>query len=200
MPARFVGVDVGTGSVRAGVFDARGACEGTAVTPIATRRPRPDWAEQSSEDIWQATGRAVREAVARSGSSPASVRGIAFDATCSLVVLDRSERPLSVNPDGAPEWNVVVWMDHRAVKQAERLSATGARALKYVGGTLSPEMQVPKLAWLREEMPATFDAIGLAQDLADHLVFRASGVDVRSQCTLGCKWGGGTCACTGQRR
>jgi ribulose kinase len=186
---QFVGVDVGTGSVRAGVFDLGGACRGMGVAPISIAHPRGGWAEQSSEEIWEATGRAVREAVARSGASADDVHGIAFDATCSLVVLGDAGRPLSVDSAGAPDRNVVVWMDHRATEQAERLTRSGAEALRYVGGTLSPEMEVPKLAWLRENAPRTFDAIWKVQDLADHLVWRASGADVRSVCTLGCKWG-----------
>jgi len=185
----FVGVDVGTGSVRAGVFDLAGACRGAAASPISIVQPRAGWAEQSSEEIWQANGLAVREAVSRAAASAADVHGIAFDATCSLVVLGEGGRPLSVDIQGTSERNVIVWMDHRATDQAERLSRSGAEALRYVGGTLSPEMEVPKLAWLRENAPATFDTIWKVQDLADHLVWRASGNDVRSVCTLGCKWG-----------
>jgi len=46
--------------------------------------------------------------------------------------------------------NVVMWMDHRAECQAARITATGHRALDRVGGVMSPEMQPPKLLWLRE--------------------------------------------------
>ena len=46
-----------------------------------------------------------------------------FDATCSLVVLDRNARPLSVSPTDAPERDVIVWMDHRAVDDSERINA-----------------------------------------------------------------------------
>ena len=187
--ALFVGVDAGTLSVRAGVFDAAGRCLGAGVGPVTLHRPRADFAEQSGEEIWNATGVAVRAAVAQAGVPATRVRGIGFDATCSLVVLDRAGRPLSVDPGGAVERNVVVWMDHRSHAQAEQLSATGAEALRYVGGRLSPEMEVPKLAWLRAQMPRTFEAIGRVFDLPDYLVFRACGDDARSVCTLACKWG-----------
>ena len=39
-------------------------------------------------------------ALSESGAEPASVTGVGFDATCSLVVLDTDLRPLSVSPDG----------------------------------------------------------------------------------------------------
>lgn len=51
---------------------------------------------------------------------------------------------------GVRERNVVMWMDHRASEQAARITATGHRVLKRVGGVMSPEMQPPKLLWLKE--------------------------------------------------
>lgn len=187
--ALFVGVDAGTLSVRAGVFDAAGKCLGSAVAPVALHRPRPDFAEQSAEEIWQSAGQAVRAAIAQAAVAPERVAGVGFDATCSLVLVDPAGAPVSVDVDGAPERNVIVWMDHRAKAHAERLSATDAEALRYVGGRLSPEMEVPKLAWLRAELPRAWDSIGRVFDLADYLVFRATGDDPRSVCTLACKWG-----------
>ncbi|MBI2898448.1 MAG: FGGY-family carbohydrate kinase [Deltaproteobacteria bacterium] len=185
----FVGVDAGTLSVRAGVFDGAGRCLATAVSPVTLHRPRPDFAEQSSEEIWSAAGKAVREAMSVAAVAPERVLGIGFDATCSLVLLDMKGFPLSVDPEGSPERNVIVWMDHRATEQADRLSATGAEALRYAGGRLSPEMEAPKLAWMAERLPGTFARIGKALDLADFLVYRASGDDPRSVCTVTCKWG-----------
>lgn len=43
-----------------------------------------------------------------------------------------------------------MWMDHRAEEQAARITNTGHRVLSRVGGIMSPEMQPPKLLWLKE--------------------------------------------------
>src|SRR5690606_38744013 len=83
----FIGIDVGTGSARAGIFDRRGRMAATAKRDIALYQDGPDIAEQSSEDIWQAVCAAVREAMALAGIAPNAIAGIGFDATCSLVVL-----------------------------------------------------------------------------------------------------------------
>ena len=84
----FIGVDVGTLSARAGVFDGRGGLLASARRPIAIWREAGEIVEQSSDDIWRAVTGAVREAVEASDAPPEAVRGIGFDATCSLVALD----------------------------------------------------------------------------------------------------------------
>lgn len=187
--ARYVvGVDVGTGSVRAGLFTAGGRMLGLGIAPIAMRRYDEHFVEQSSRDIWAAAGRAVRAAVRQAGVRKEEVAGISFDATCSLVALDGEGSPLPVGVDGDPEWNVVVWMDHRAIGQAERINATRHRVLRYVGGRISPEMEPPKLLWIKENLRSTWRRAGAFFDLADFMVWASTGVDVRSLCTVVCKW------------
>jgi D-ribulokinase len=188
MSEAFIGVDVGTGSARAGVFDGEGRLLACARRPIAIWREAGDIVEQSSEDIWRAATAAAREAVGLSALPAEAFAGVGFDATSSLVVVDPAGRPLSVSPTDSPERNVVVWMDHRAVADAERVNATGHEVLRYVGGRISPEMQVPKLAWLAREKPATFAAAGHFFDLSDYLSWRATGVARRSLCAAVCKF------------
>lgn len=188
MSEAFVGVDVGTGSARAGVFDASGRLLASAKRPIALWREPGEIVEQSSSDIWAAACAAVREAVALSGLRRDAVAGVGFDATCSLVALDAEGRSLPVGPSGDPMRDVVVWMDHRAVAEADEINAGGHEALRYVGGAISPEMQAPKLLWLSRHAPQTFARAGHFLDLTDFLTYRASGSLARSACTVTCKW------------
>ena len=90
MRQAFIGVDVGTTSTRAGIFDEGGNLLATARHPITVWHEAGDVVEQSSSDIWAACAEAVRGAMAEAAISPDAVKGIGFDATCSLVVLDRS--------------------------------------------------------------------------------------------------------------
>jgi D-ribulokinase len=184
----FVGVDVGTGSARAGVFDATGTLLASHKHDIRMWRAAGDIAEQSSDDIWQAVCHSVRQAVAKSGIAPGEVRGLGFDAACSLVVLGRDMRPLSVSDSGEAERNVIVWMDHRATAQAARINEMGHPVLDYVGGRISPEMQTPKLLWLKEHLPQRFAEAGQFFDLPDFLTWAATGSLTRSACTVTCKW------------
>ena len=63
MREAYIGVDVGTLSARAGVFDAAGQLIASARRPIAVWREAGDIVEQSSDNIWSAVTSAVREAV-----------------------------------------------------------------------------------------------------------------------------------------
>lgn len=184
----FVGVDVGTGSARAGVFDENGHCLGTGKRDIEIFRDAPHMVEQSSQNIWQSVCAAVRTAVEAAGVSPQSVAGLGFDATCSLVVLGEGGASLAVGPSERPERDIIVWMDHRAVEQAATINGQGHEVLRYVGGRISPEMQTPKLLWLKEHRPETFAKAWQFFDLADFLTWRATGSLARSTCTVTCKW------------
>ena len=104
------------------------------------------------------------------------------------MLLDVEDRPVTVSRGGDNRWNVIVWMDHRAVAQADRINQTGHDVLRYVGGVISPEMETPKLLWLQEQLPASFQRTARFLDLADFLSYRATGNDVRSLCTVVCKW------------
>lgn len=87
-----------------------------------------------------------------------SVKGIGFDATCSLTVCDGNGEPMSVSPGqwgtGSKHFNVVLWADHRAEAEANMINScvamllrnipltgaltnsTGSMVLNYVGGTV----------------------------------------------------------------
>ncbi|MCC6907229.1 MAG: FGGY-family carbohydrate kinase [Phycisphaerales bacterium] len=184
----FVGVDVGTGSARAGVFDAEGRMLGSAAHPIRMWRPQTDFVEQSSDDIWQACCTAVKDAMRLAGASADRVAGVGFDATCSLVALDENDRPVTVSPSGHDEQNVIVWLDHRAIEQAERINAMGHNVLRYVGKRISPEMESPKLLWLMENLRQTWLRAVRYFDLPDFLTYRATGCEGRSLCSTVCKW------------
>ncbi len=183
-----MGVDVGTGSARAGLFDASGRLLGRAEHPILMQRPEKDHAEHDSEDIWQAVSAAAKAARDEAGVAAKNVVGISFDATCSLVALDRDDRPASVSTTGEDRWNTIVWMDHRAIAEAEECTASGHRVLNSVGGVMSPEMEVPKLMWLKRHLSGQWPRFERLLDLADFLTFRASGANSRSCCTVTCKW------------
>ncbi len=183
-----IGVDVGTGSARAGIFDLKGKMLASAKQDITLYREGAHIAEQSSDEIWSAVCQSIKQAMLLSHKTAKQVVGIGFDATCSLVVLGQDKQPISVSATEEPNRNIIVWMDHRATEQAERINASKHSVLKYVGGKISPEMETPKILWLKENRRKTFDNTWQFFDLADFLTWKSTGSLARSTCTVTCKW------------
>jgi D-ribulokinase len=181
----FIGVDVGTGSARAGVFDPSGTMLSSAKNDIVIFRDDAGHVEQSSAQIWQAVCSAIKQAVAAAKIDPSRVAGLGFDATCSLVVEGASG---GVGDPAHPERDIIVWMDHRALEQARRINATKHAVLSYVGGVISPEMETPKLLWLKENRPDVYFSAQNFFDLTDFLTWKSTGALERSSCTVTCKW------------
>lgn len=185
--AIFIGVDVGSASLRTGAFDDHGRRLGFSERPIQQFRDG-DRIEQSTTDIWKQLRAALQELTCNADIWPEQIRGIGFDATCSLVAIGRDDVPISVSPTGESERNIVMWMDHRAAAEAAEINATGDRALAFVCGEVSLEMELPKILWLRRHMAEQHTHVWRYFDLADYLVWRTTGADVASTCTLACKW------------
>ncbi|KAL2586646.1 hypothetical protein AAZV13_13G067300 [Glycine max] len=79
-------------------------------------------------------------------------------------------------------------MDHRAIEQAERINSSKSPILEYCGAAVSPEMEPPKLLWVKENLQESWSMVFRWMDLSDWLSYRATGDDTRSLCTTVCKW------------
>lgn len=163
-----LGIDMGTGSARAGIFDTTGKQMGFGTSEFATTHRQPSWAEQDPQEWWRATVEAIRKAVSESGVDPKDIRGISMDGTSSTVVfLDENDH--EVRP-------AILWMDVRSVEQAEALRATDDPALKYCGeGPVSAEWGLPKAMWVKQNEPEVFARTKTICDLTDWVVNKFTG-------------------------
>src|SRR5258708_11558578 len=139
-----LGIDAGTGSLRAGLFDLRGRPLGFAEQAYETRYPRPGWAEQHPASWWKALVEAVRECLTKSGVDSQQVIGLAIDAPCNILLTDSAGMPLTES---------LIWMDLRGTTQAQRLTATNDPVLRYCGNDVPAEWPLPKILWLKEHQP-----------------------------------------------
>ena len=130
-----LGIDAGTGGLRAGLFDLQGIPLGFADQPYATSYPQPGWAVQDPGDWWLALVTSVRTCLAQAGVEPSRVRGLAIDAPANIFLVDS---------DGTPLTPGLLWMDLRGAEQAGRLTATNDPVLRYCGGTVPAEWPLPK--------------------------------------------------------
>jgi ribulokinase len=181
--AYVIGVDGGTESIRAQVFDLEGRSLGAHAAPYETRFPRPAWAEQDPEAWWRAMGAAVRGAVADAGVAADRIEALACDTTsCTVVALDAA---------GAPLRPCLLWMDVRAHEEAREIAATGDPALRLNGGgagPVSPEWMLPKALWLKRHDPETWARAARIGEYQDFLTWRLTGRWCASLTNLTMRW------------
>ncbi|CCM03980.1 uncharacterized protein FIBRA_06136 [Fibroporia radiculosa] len=195
MPAEtyYIGVDVGTGSVRAGLVKHDGTLVASSTETTITYRDHNDHRifEQSTNNIWDGMCKTIRAVLSEAKVAPSDVKGLSFDATCSLAVSDMNGDPVVVTKGDKMgeigDRNVILWADHRAEKEAELINSTGSVVLDYVGGTMSLEMEIPKTLWLKKHMKPERFARCQFFDLPDFLTYRATGDNSRSCCSITCK-------------
>lgn len=161
--ALFMGIDIGTQSVRCGVVDGNGYFLAVHEESYRTLYPRPGYAEQVPGD-WI---KSLESAVLRcrkdlGGEQFAFITGISVCATSSTVVPVKDGQPLS---------NALLWMDNRASEEAKRINSAGHEILRHCGGEASVEWLVPKMMWIRNNEGDVFrgaDRIVEAQDFINH--------------------------------
>jgi len=191
----YIGIDVGTGSARACIMNGQGDIVGLASENIGLWQPQTGYYEQSTTDIWRCICSSVRRALEQHNIDRNTIRGIGFDATCSLAVFrDDTNEPVAVtgpdfdNKDGNDR-NVILWLDHRPVEETAKINATNHNLLRYVGGKMSIEMEIPKVLWLKNNMPKKLFDRCKFYDLTDALTHLATGSESRSFCSVVCKQG-----------
>jgi FGGY-family pentulose kinase len=175
-----LGLDVGTQSLRAALVDLHGRTVACGVAPIETTYPRPTWAEQQPIAWWSAARQAVLLALAQGNARPEQIAGVGLDCTaCTVVACDRDARPLRP---------ALLWMDQRAFREAEEISATGEPILRYVSGRVSPEWMLPKALWLKRHEPAIYEQADRIVECTDWMMFRLTGEWTLSLNHVAAKW------------
>ena len=154
MQQAFIGVDVGTSSARAGVFDEAGT--------LALDRPASDRGLARCRRcrrtiVVRHLGGLRRRGSRRDGGS-STCRRTPSRASGSMRPVrwwcsTARRQPLTVSTSGDNSRNVIVWMDHRATAEARSVNDTQDDVLRYVGGSISPEMEIPKILWLKRHLP-----------------------------------------------
>ena len=168
-----IGVDGGTGGIRAFVFDAAGTVLGSAGAPYETAYPKSGWAEQKAEDWWQSTCDGVRAAMAEAGVGPERIAAIC-GATTSCTVL-------ACTKDGEALAPAILWMDVRAAKQREKI-------LHLTGQSLNAEHFPCKILWMKEEAPEIYEKADLLCEYQDYWNYKLTGKWCFSVNTT-CNWG-----------
>jgi FGGY-family pentulose kinase len=176
----FLGIDVGTQSLRAALFDGHGTCRAFATSPLNTTHPQPGWAEQDAHEWWAGACASIPKALASAGAARDEIAGIGLDSTACTVLPCRA--------DSVPLGPALLWMDQRAFKEAAEISASGDAVLRYVSGTVSPEWMLPKALWLKRHRPAIYEPCERLIECTDWFMYRLTGTWTLSLNNVTVKW------------
>ncbi|CAO3429301.1 xylulokinase [Azospirillum endophyticum] len=147
----FLGIDIGTSSVKAVLTDADGAVTGSASRPCTVSRPHPLWSEQEPEDWVAAAIAAVDELAERQPEALAGVLGIGFSGQMHGAVL--------LGADNRVLRPAILWNDGRSHRQCATLEETLPTLRAISGNIAMPGFTAPKLLWVAEEEPEVFAAL-----------------------------------------
>lgn len=149
----FVGIDLGTSSVKAVWMDPAGKVRTSASAPLSLSQPQPRWSEQDPGEWWLATLAAVDALLTQArheGLNPADVRGIGLSGQMhGATLLDANDRVLRP---------AILWNDGRSDAECRALERS-ADVHGITGNLAMPGFTAPKLLWVRQHEPAVFDRI-----------------------------------------
>jgi xylulokinase len=166
----WLGIDIGTGGSRALLIDERGSVRAGFTSPHEDiRMERPLWAEQRSENWWDAAVSAIRGVLAEARVSGSEVRGIGLSGQMhGLVILDGANRVIRPS---------LIWCDQRSQPQVDGVNAKIGRqkVLEYIANPVLTGFTLPKLLWVRDHEPANFERVRKMLLPKDYVRYRLTG-------------------------
>jgi xylulokinase len=142
-----IGLDLGTSSVKAGLYDQSGHEQAVAREAISLSVPVPGRAEQDPGEWWYAIQKVLKNLTER--FDPQSIAGIGLSAQCPGHVL--------LGKDNEPIGKAIIWRDQRAVNESAWLNENVSPddGLAWVGATRlgDPYSSPARLLWLKNNDP-----------------------------------------------
>lgn len=151
MPEFLCAFDMGTTSVKAGVFAPDGQVLGMTCREYGVLYPGPQWIEQSIDEMWLAQGAAFRELIEGFSIRPEDIAAVGVSSQrATFVPLDRDWKPLT---------RFIGWQDKRSLAQCDEMQRlVGAdRYYQIAGLPIEPTAAVSKILWLKEHAPEVFE-------------------------------------------
>ena len=166
----FLGIDAGTTSLKAGLFDERGNARAMANEEYSLVTPTANQAELDPEEYWRACVSAVRRVL--------TIANAPRDEIAAMGVSSQGETTIAVDANGRALRRALVWLDHRATEQARQIAERFAlkRVYEITG---NPEVVATwtacKILWLERNEPDIFQHAHKFVLVEDFLLHRLTG-------------------------
>ena len=167
MTALYLGVDIGTSSVKALLLDERGVPAAQATEALEVSRPAPGFSEQDPASWWTATVKAVR---ALPLAQRALVQGVGLSGQMhGATLLDSQDKPLRP---------AILWNDGRSAEECLELERRVPASRAITGNIIMPGFTAPKLLWVARHEPEIFRQISCVLLPKDYVRLRLTGEKV----------------------
>ncbi len=164
-----IGVDIGTTGCRAVIYSQEGvAVAGKAVEyPLYT--PYSGWAEQDSEEIYQAVVSVIRDAVEQVKQDKDRIAGMCFSSVLHSTI--------PVDEQGFALYRMLTWADTRSQCYTEKLQAENDTTLIYnkTGCPMHPMYPLSKILWFKYEQPDIFSRTAKFISIKEYIFYRFFG-------------------------
>lgn len=163
----FIGIDVGTSSIKALLVDPTGNVLATSNPEYPFQTPAPLCAETDPDVWWDATCKAIRELLAV--TDPELVSGIGLTGQMHGLVL--------IDEKGAPLRPCIMWNDQRSFQECEEMTERigAAEVLRITGNPILAGFTAPKLRWVEKNEPEIFAKISKVLLPKDFIRYRLTG-------------------------
>lgn len=161
-----IGVDIGTSSTKAVLFDQDAHVLGQANYGYELHRNAAGMAEQEPAEVITAAEQAIHDVASNADLTSGKLLAVAISsANQSLLLLDKNKQPLS---------RLITWADSRAQRAADNLKmmTEGQQLYMKTGTPVHPMSTLTKLLWLKEDEPALFQQSAYFADIKAYLFYR----------------------------
>ena len=161
----FLGIDLGTGSVKALLLDNKGSVLHKTSQSYDVHSPHLGWAESNPEDWWQATCKAVKACMLDFPTD--ELQSIGFSGQMHGTVLCDNNMQV-VRP-------AVLWADTRSTPQLERYNSLSPNHKQRLANPVATGMMGASLLWLKENETENYNQAHWALLPKDWLRYQFTG-------------------------
>ncbi|WP_419757382.1 xylulokinase [Acidisoma sp.] len=163
----YLGIDLGTSGIKAVLVDETETVRASHTEPLEISRPNPGWSEQTPQDWWEATLRALDALAKIHPSEMSQVQGIGLSGQMHGAVF--------LNTAGEPLRPAILWNDTRSELECRELEDALPALRQIAGNPAMPGFTAPKVLWVRKHEPEVFRQIATVLLPKAYLRYRLTG-------------------------
>ncbi|MFZ5986754.1 MAG: gluconokinase [Bacillota bacterium] len=178
----FIGLDIGTSSVRAVLFDTKGNQKYMSGAEYSMLSKEDGRAEFDPNELFDLTVRVIKDCTSNAKSLGMSVEGMGLSCQMhSLMAVDKSGKPLT---------NVMTWADVRALEEADFIKENYdiKELYKTTGCRIQhPMYPISKILWLKNNCQDIFNKSYKFITIKEYIIFRLYGEYVVDHTLAACQ-------------